>query len=236
MLVPGHSYEIDAAGSVSVLFDGDPSALSATFELRRHDGADVVVAFPLENAVVEPGYVRGRVGPGEATVRISSRGSLRVGGPGQGGPGFEGFFEGLFGDIGESLRDAFSGFDWTRPAQWHEENVREFARRTEARAQEAARRVAEETERRARRASERAQRQAERAARHVERSFGGWRWSGPPVPPGPFWPPSPTPPKPPAPPPRQRATDEERLAILNMLAAGTISAEEAARLLEALGS
>jgi hypothetical protein len=43
----------------------------------------------------------------------------------------------------------------------------------------------------------------------------------------------PAPPNPP--PPRSRTTEEERLAVLRMLADGTISTEDAARLLEALG-
>jgi hypothetical protein len=236
IFAPGQTYLVDAGGSATVLIEGDPSTLSATFELRRHDGADVVVAFPLEDPVVEPGYIRGRVGAGEATVRVTSRGSLRIGRSGQESQGFEGFFEGIFDDLGESLRGAFSGFGWSGPGGWAEEHAERFASRAEQRAQEAAQRVAEDAERRARRVSERAQRQAERAARHFGHSFGGWRWSGQPFQPGPFWPSSPTPPSRPAPSPRPRATEEERLAILNMLAAGTINAEEAARLLEALGS
>jgi hypothetical protein len=231
---PGQTYELGAGGAVTILVAGDPSTISATFELRRNDHQDVVVAIPLEDVAVEPGYLRGRIGAGEATVRVTTGSSLRVGTSGETGSGFEGFFEGLFDDIGESIRGAFSGFAWAGADRSAEERIEQFARRTEDKAQ----RIAERAERSAQRAAERAQHQAERAARHAERFAGkwNWRWSGPPVPPSRFWPTPPAPPAPPAPPPARRASEEERLTILNMLAAGTITAEDAAKLLQALGS
>ncbi len=243
-LSPDRTYDLVGRGAVTVLIEGDPTQVSATFELRRSGGGRIDIGLPLEDPIVEPGFVRGRIGAGAASVRISSEGALRVEARGQGSTGFNGFMEAMFDEIGEEFRGAFgsfSGFGWGGPGRGPEERGQRRGRRAEEKLQEAAQRVAEEAERHARHAAERAQRQVERAARQAERHAGNWRWFGRPIDVGPGWinpmgPPRPVPPRPPAPPPRPRATEDERLTILNMLAAGTIGPEDAARLLEALGS
>lgn len=237
---PGSSYDLASNGGTTILVDGDPSRVSATFELRRPDGGKIMVGLPLADPIVEPGFVGGRLGAGEAMVRVTSRGSLRLETPGASSTGFD---REMFDEIGEAFRGAFgafSGFGWGDPDRDPEERGQRRARRAEEKVQEAAQRMAQEAERQARKAAERAQRHIERAARQAERHAGNWRWFGRPIDAGPGWinpfpPGRPGPPRPPAPPSRPPASEEERLAILNMLAAGTITADDAARLLEAIG-
>ena len=70
--------------------------------------------------------------------------------------------------------------------------------------------------------------------RRGERRPWHWQWGQPGTPGSwPFSPPGV--PASPTPPPRPRATEEERLVILRLLADEKITTEEAARLLEALG-
>jgi hypothetical protein len=247
---PGQTYELNARGGATIVLAGPVDEASVTFDLRRTDGGHIDVRLPLQDRAEEPGIVRGRLGDGQAKVRVESEGSLRVIGSGR-DERSEATGEGWFEGLGEEIRNAFSAFatgqgfdfDFEQRVRDHaekvrervEENARRAAEQAEQRVREATQRTAESVERQVRRATERAQRNAERAARGAERHGWSWNWQGQPFGggrPASAWP---TPPPPPAPPPRPRATEEERLAVLRMLSEGKITAEDASRLLEALG-
>ena len=247
---PGREYTISCGGSATILLTENPTDASLDFELRRADGGHVEVDGPNVEYGPEPGVARGTWGAGEATLRVQSGGGLRllVGDRTDSPSNFVG---GIFEGIGEEIQNAFSSlaasgtFELERQIRDNTERgvrgaeeavrrVRERAERAERKAQEAAHRFAAEAEKQAQRAAERAERSAERASRQAERhSSWHWNWRGQS---GGGWVPQPPSPPPAPPPAPMKVNDEERLLILQMVAEGTISSNEAAGLLEALGS
>jgi hypothetical protein len=246
---PGSEYRITCSGSATIILPGDPAQASVTFELRGAGPVEIDV--PLQDVQREPGVVRGRLGAGEAQVHVQSSGTIRLlarEADREAESSFEGVFEGIFAGVAagmegleEGLKSTFTGFEGGR----FERAMQELSERIARRAEEAARRAAEQAERRAqeiarraeeaaRRAAEKAAREAERMARHAERHSRQWGWTSAGGP-GPWPGRGPAAPPPPPPPQRPQATEEERLMVLRMLSEGKITAEEAARLLEALG-
>jgi DUF4097 and DUF4098 domain-containing protein YvlB len=250
---PGREYSITCGGAATILLTENPAETSLNFELRRADGGHVEVDGPNVEYGPEPGVARGTWGAGEATLRVQSGGGLRLL-VGDRSETSGNFVTGLFEGIGEEIQNAFSSLAATgtielerqirdnadrgvRRAEEAMRRVKERAERAERKAQEAAHRFAAEAEKQAQHAAERAQRSAERASRQADRhSAWHWNWRGQS---GGGWVPQPpsAPPAPAAPPPAPaRVNDEERLLILQMVSDGTISSNEAAGLLEALGS
>ncbi|MBI2940265.1 MAG: hypothetical protein HYY04_07465 [Chloroflexi bacterium] len=265
---PGSEYTIVGNGSATIALRGEPAEASVTFELRSGEGR-IDVGLPLDNIRREPRALHGRLGAGEAMVRIQSNRQIRLT-RAEPAAGLEGAFGGIFEGVEEGMRGAFEGIfegveEGMKEAFRSPEGMggrridlrmEDLAQRTAARAEEAGRRAAERVERRAqeiaRRAAERAQREVERQRWRPRERTGPARAPAGEVPRGPAPPPpppftgtatpSPVPPQvprgpapPPAPPSRPRATDDERLMVLQMLRQGKISVEEAARLLDALG-
>ncbi len=115
-------------------------------------------------------------------------------------------------DAGDSAEDfgnfAGIGFDWSGFGERISKKVQDATRLTSQRVEEAARRI---------------ERQAERHSRHAKASVkvGRWNWD---VNPGQFTPV----------PPNETVSDQERMAILKMLAEKKITSEEADNLLVAL--
>jgi hypothetical protein len=235
---PSQAYEINCNGDASIQLTGDPQTYSVRFELERSSGGPIKIAVPLADLTQSPGRISGRLGDGEATVRVRSRGDLKVGGNGRGGD-WGGLFEDFAGQLGagiaeeisasiEAAMDAIPGVGGTDLG----ERIRERTTRISQHAEEAHRRHIERNQQRAQEAMDRAR---ERMQRQSERWSRGWRQPGPSFGSGWAWPTPPPPPAPPPPPPRPRATEEERLTILRMVAEGKIGPEDAVRLLEALG-
>ncbi|HLG52047.1 MAG TPA: hypothetical protein VKY56_10510 [Chloroflexota bacterium] len=226
-LTPRREYQITASGPVTFLITGGPSEVSATFEIhcprgRLHLGA------PLDRFEHHDDVVRGQLGAGEAVVRISSRCRIRllVRGREEGiERAFESFVDELVGGIGAEVRETISTFhnEGTAQREQWERRWRELNERLTRLSEEMAHRTAERIER--------AMRQAERSwqSRAAGGARGGpwsWLWQPPPHarPTGPSTRPA----------GRSRATGEERLTVLRMLAEGKITVEQAAALLEAL--
>jgi len=246
MFAPGREYVVSCGGSASIILAGNHGLASATFELRSGEGG-LHVDLPLQDVVRDQSSLRGRLGNGEATVRIQAGRRVRLASR-EGEAGFEGMFGDLFtgfdlfGGIEAGMNEAFGRSEGGR--QRFEQGMRDVNERIQRATDEIQRRTGERLERQAqhmaRRAEELAQRAAARAAeqvaKHAERGWG-WRgnqpgWAG-------AWsrrsPGPPPPPAAPSPPPKPRASEEERLTVLRMLAEGKINADQAARLLEALG-
>ncbi|HUX88728.1 MAG TPA: hypothetical protein VMW65_17115 [Chloroflexota bacterium] len=229
---PGNVYDLTCGGSATIALSGDPASASVLFELKRGSGGSIKVGLPLSNVTQGPGTLTGQLGAGEAIVQVTSGGDLKVSASGAGrewGGFFEDFADQLRSEITEEIG---SGFE-AAFGSFHQfggpdlgERIREKTARISQRAEERARRTEENARRNAERIEQRAQeasrRVAERFERQAERRGGIWR--------------TPPPPPRPAPPPRPQASDQERLVILQMLADGKISTEDAARLLEALGT
>ncbi|HEX5414461.1 MAG TPA: hypothetical protein VFZ25_02270 [Chloroflexota bacterium] len=212
---PGATFKLRVHGSARLAVMGEPGQVSARFDLHTRSGR-IANDLPLENADRTPNRLQGLLGDGSASVRIESDGPITL-------TGREGGFDwgsmgNVFGDFSKDFATAFGAFGGPE----FEGRIREHAEKFGRQAEEVARK-----------ASERAQRHAERMAREAERQ--GQRWG---TGPGNWWRP-PTPPQPPSrptPPRGPRAgSSEERMLILRMLSDGRITAEEAARLLDALG-
>jgi len=215
---PGATFDMRVHGSTRLAVMGEPGQVSARFDLHSRSGR-IANDLPLENADRNPNRLQGQLAGGSATVRVDSDGPITL-------TGREGGFDwgsmgNLFGDISKDFADAFGAFASAGGGEF-EGRIREQAEKFGRQAEEVARK-----------ASERAQRHAERMARQAERQGQRWgagagNWWRPPSPPQP-------PPRP-APPAGKRAgSSEERLMILRMVADGRVTAEEAARLLDALG-
>ena len=144
------------------------------------------------------------LGDGSAKISLSAGGDVRVSNREDAGE-----FAEEFGNF------AGMNFDWSG-----------FGERISKRVEEATRRATKRAEEAARRAERHAQRHAERHARrgNVGLEIGRWNWDlgGAPKPP--------TPPVPPSEP----VSEDERMAILKMLAEKKITAEQAEQLLSAL--
>jgi hypothetical protein len=144
------------------------------------------------------------LGDGSARISLSAGGDVRLTNQ---------------ADAGETAAEFgnFAGlnFDWSGFGERISRQVEQATARAAKRAEEAARRVERQVERRARRG-------------RVGLEVGRWNWDfgkGGPKPPTP-----PTPPEPPAEP----VTEDERMAILKMLAEKKITAQQAEELLSAL--
>lgn len=237
---PGRDYVISCSGSATIALAGSPAAASVTFEL--HSGQDrIQVSLPLEDVTREPGVMRGRLGDGEAMVNVESGDRIRLASQ-EGESGFEGPMSAIFSGVEAGMREAFGFLEGGDSAQFdrRKRDLNErIARATEEIQRRTAERIEHQAQRMARRAEEAAQRAAERAAEHVARQTErAWTWRFGHHGPSSAWgrrPSSPPPPPPASPPPKPRATEEERLTVLRLLAEGKINADQAAHLLDALG-
>jgi hypothetical protein len=233
---PGCEYVASCGGSASIVLAGNPAHASVSFELRCSQDR-INVALPLDDVTRERGFLVGRLGAGEAKVRVESGERIRLAAR-EPEPGFEGIMDDVFAGIEAGMHEAFGVFEGPG-RQRFEQRMREVNERIARATEEIQRRTAERLEaqaqKMARKAEEMAQRAAERAAEHVTRQAERtWRGGAPGWGSG-WWRRGATPPPPQPPPPKPRATEEERLTVLRMLAEGKITAEQAARLLEALG-
>jgi DUF4097 and DUF4098 domain-containing protein YvlB len=236
---PGQEYRFKAAGDIVVRV---PASVDADFTLRS-GGGDIRVKAPLEDRQEEKGQVTGRLGEGGATVVLEAGKDIilvaRDGEWDEFGAGM-----GVLGaEIGAEFGAEFAGLAEEIAAQV-EAQMEEMSAQMEhklahlevelagmdRRAAEAAERAAEQARKQVERAAERVRRRAEkeaaRARRHAERS----RWkAGRPTGPRPAKAPTPEP-------AGEPVSDQERLTILNMVAEGKITIEEAETLLEALNA
>lgn len=237
-LVSGKHYQFKAAGDIVARV---PASVDAAFTLQTA-GGDIRIKAPLQHCQDEPGKVTGRLGDGGATVVLEAGKDViliaRDGGWDELGAGL-----GMLGaEIGAEFGTDFAGLAEDIAAQV-EAQMEEMSVQLEhklahlevelagvdRRAAEAAERAAEHARRQVERAAKRVQRQAEREAvrarRHAERYrrkagkaptssavAGSQEPAGEPV------------------------SDQERLTILNMVAEGKITIEEAETLLEALNT
>lgn len=232
---PGCEYSVRCGGSASIVVPVRAPRLSASFELESEDG-QIEVDLPLQDVERRPGLVRGRLGDGRATVRVQAGGRIHVTMRDH-EAGFDSVMDDVLGGMEAGFHEAVGKLFEAGGRARMKDRIGEIDERVERLTEEIKRRAAERLERQAqemaRRAEDMAQRAAERAAEHVtrqaERSWGwrggqtGWgNWGRRPA-------------QPPQPSPRPHATEEERLTVLRLLADGKITAEQAARLLEALG-
>jgi DUF4097 and DUF4098 domain-containing protein YvlB len=239
---PGKEYRFRAKGDIVVRV---PASADAHFTLRS-GGGDIRIKAPLEDRVEEEGQVTGRLGDGGASVVLEAGKDIvlvaRDGEWGEFGAGM-----GVLGaEIGAEFGAEFAGLAEEIAAQV-EAQVEEMSAQLEhklahlevelagmdRRAAEAAERAAEQARKQVERAAERVRRRAEKEAARARRQAERARWKvGRPVAPRP-----PRPPKPPVPEPAgEPVSDQERLTILNMVAEGKITIEEAETLLEALNA
>jgi DUF4097 and DUF4098 domain-containing protein YvlB len=215
-----YTYHIQAGGDIGVeILPGS----HATFTLRADSGRVKVKG--LTGGATEEGEWQGTVGNGEAQVTlVSEHGSIALKARGEGEQEYAAFAMATeFGDM-----QATAGLTGAELAQRIQQRVAEKLSKIDfeaiaVREAERARRQAERELSRAQRVADRARRKAERAREKAERKRAQWRveWDA-------------------ARGPRrassrsQGASEEERLAILKMLAEGKISAQEAETLLQAL--
>jgi hypothetical protein len=210
LFVGPHTTQVKARGSiVATALPGS----SATFTLRAAGG---VRAKGLDGDTTEEGQWQGSVGEGEAQVTLTaSHGSILLKAAGETAPadaalGFEAEMadaEDLAWRIQQRVAEKLSKIDFEAIALREAERARRQAEKEAARAQ----RAVEKARRRAERSREKASR---RRHWHVE------------------WEARPAPPK--RPKRSGGVSEEERLAVLKMLAEGQISADEAETLLAAL--
>jgi hypothetical protein len=239
---PGKEYRFRAAGDLVARV---PAGVDAAFTLRSA-GGDIRIKAPLEDRQDEEGQVTGRLGDGGATVvleagkdiiLVASDGQWDEFGVGMGALGAEigAEFGVEFADLAEEIATQVEAQMEQMSAQLEHKlaHLEVELAGMDRRAAEAAERAAEQARKQVERAAERVRRQAEkeaaRARRRAERSRGRtWR---------PARPMAPKPPKPPIPEPAgEPVSDQERLTILNMVAEGKITIEEAETLLEALNA
>lgn len=204
-----------ADGVYSVIAGDDillvlPSDANATLNLH---GDKIDVDWPgIENEedVIERGVT---LGDGSANITLNAGGDIRVTNNVDAGNSAEDFgnFAGL-------------NFDWSGFGERISRQVERATGQAARRAEEAARRA----ERLASEAARRAERHAERQARRWKGNVkaGRWNWDF-----GPGQGGAPTPPPPPG---SEPVAEEERMAVLKMLAEKKITAEQAEQLLNAL--
>ncbi len=238
----GKDYRFRAAGDLVARV---PAGVHADFTLRSA-GGDIRIKAPLEDRLDEEGQVTGRLGDGGATVVLEAGKDIiliaRDGEWDEFGVG-----RGILGaEIGADFGVEFAGLAEEIATQV-EAQMEQMSAQLEhklahlevelagmdQRAAEAAERAAEHARRQVERAADRVRRQAEkeaaRARRQAERTRRRMLRPAAPLPP--------RPPKAPVPEPAgEPVSDQERLTILNMVAEGTITIEEAETLLEALNA
>jgi hypothetical protein len=220
---PGCDYLLTTLGNASFNF---PAQASAHINVTTHGNLKHKVDWA-EIEQISEGTLSGRVGQGEARVEIEASGNVSLRGRSE-----TGTF--VFGWAVDDEFDEGLGIELESMAEELERNIEMHMARLEAKLkdidQEAIRRkatrAAETARRKALRAAERARIKAERAERRWERmsprhsgsSRHATRGRGP------------SPPPPPPPP----VTSDERMMILRMVQEGKITADEGARLLEAM--
>lgn len=207
--------EPKADGVYSVIAGDDillvlPSDANATLDLH---GDRIAVDWPgIENEddVIKRGVT---LGDGSAKITLNAGGDIRVTNNVDAGNSAEDF--GNFAGM---------GFDWSGFGERISRQVERATGQAARRAEEAARRA----ERLAAEAARRAERHAERQSRRWKGNVkvGRWNWD---VGPGPG-----SGPTPPTPPGSEPVAEEERMAVLKMLAEKKITAEQAEQLLSAL--
>jgi hypothetical protein len=222
---PDCDYLLTTSGNASLNF---PAQASARIKVTTHGNLQHKVDWA-EIEQISEGTLSGRVGQGpEARVEIEASGDVSLRGRSE-----TGAF--VFGWAVDDEFDEGLGIELESMAEELERNIEMHMARMEAKLkdidQEAIRRkatrAAEVARRKALRAAERARIKAERAERRWERMSprhsGSSRYStrgrGP------------SPPTPPPPPP---VTQDERMMVLRMVQEGKITADEGARLLEAM--
>jgi hypothetical protein len=224
---PGRTYLFRAGGDLVARI---PADASATFTLRSERKL-FNLKTTLQDETRANGVITGRLGDGAATVTLEARRDLmliaREPSSDTGDIGF---------DLGADFGLEFASLAEEIAAQV-ESQMAEMSSRLEerlgaiAKMDERAARAAEKAQRHAERAAERLRAAAERKAEEARRRAQRARRAAPST--APRRPSTPRRPAPPAP-PGEPVTDEERLAILNLVAEGKITVEEAERLLEAL--
>ena len=212
-LTPGKAYRCRVGGDIVARF---PATADAHFVLEAH--GDISAPLPVVE-VQEPGRVVGRVGEGTAKVALTADGdiSLTVRG------GDEAAFpypdlENIVERVREQVTEALSGipFDELARAEF-ERAMNKVERKLEKarRKAERAKRKAERARRRAERSHQQVEQRIRQAHRRVNVRFAnGWSTKSTPPP--------------------SRASEEEQLAVLQMLQENKISVEEADALLRAL--
>jgi hypothetical protein len=223
-LAPGLVYRAKAEGDISARF---PPETSARFAL--HAPGDVSIkGFEFEEQ--EPGHYVGQAGEGEAEVSLEAGGSLSVKVRGADDEHTRGFSMDALGAQIEAEISAHMGeLEHGQIAAREIEKVMRQVEREIEKAQQQAEKAAERAQERARHAEERArkaqEKALERAKRFQARVDVGWQPHGR----GRTHTRS-------SRPPRRAPSTEEQERVLSMLQAGTISVEDAERLLKALGS
>ncbi len=217
----GCDYSLTTGGDASLRFpEGASASIQATAGGDLHHNVDWV-------AVTEgDGMISGTVGDGEAQVTITAGGDVGLRGAGTGKEAFIsisigddmdlelGQFESMAEEIERSLEEQM--------ARMGEKLEEKLSRIDHDAIRLKAEQAAEKVRRQAERIAERARMRAERSRRQWERVGGQ----------PPKAPKRPTPPKAKAEP----VSDQERIMILRMVQEGKITAEEAAKLLKAMGS
>jgi ElaB/YqjD/DUF883 family membrane-anchored ribosome-binding protein len=220
-VTPGQTYRAHANGSITARL---PEDTSARFQLQAGGALHAELAEVEEQSA---GRLFGRTGSGEAQVEFQAGGDLSVRFRGYREPedrGFEfDFGQDIAAQVEATIADSLSGIDLDALAQREVEKAVRRAEREIEKARERAEEQMQRTHERVQRAQERAARAARRAQERFRRSprwddmFGrpvtaraerGTR--------------------------RSPASDEEQLTILRMVQKGTISIEEAEKLLKAL--
>ncbi len=249
---PGMEYVVRAGSDLVVRL---PEDANVRFELQA--GGGVRSNMPELVLHQESGMITGTLGEGAALIKaqVGGRAMIKITGLDEEYPHDFDFdfnldlsFLDALNDLGPmiearvaealaglevSLQEGLRHIDGDR-IRMHVERAAEQAQRAAERVAEKAQQIAEREAERARRAAEREAERARDLAEHAERRWQ--RASGYPTPPEPPTPP--TPPAPPAPPESPAHTAdalrEERLQVLRMVQEGTLTPEEAAKLLAAL--
>lgn len=240
-LEPGKTYRVNTDGDLTLRV---PSATDAHFTLKAGGEIERGIEFDTWEGNSHAG--QGKIGGGEAQVKLSAGGDLTLL-PMKASSGFTVDFDA----IGSQIEAKMSQFERELESKMHDlseqiarmtsgdiearlqrMDVPDASRRAAERARERAERLtervrekAERARRQAERAAERARRRSERASRH--RHGFGFNFDFPSP-----WTSAPASAKA----AKAAATEEERLMILRMLQEHKISADEAAKLLEALES
>lgn len=234
--LPGHEYRFKALGDIVARVPLDTDA-----DLTLRSGRNKIrIKAALEDRVEADGQVTGRLGSGGATVNLDAEKDLVLVARGSSWSQVGADIGALGADIGVEFGTEFASLaeEIATQVQEHMEGVSAQLEEKLAhlevdvagidqRAAQAAERAAEQARRQIERAGERLRRRAEREAEKARRRADKARWKanrystrGAPAP-------KPT---------GEPVSDTERLVILNMVAEGKISIEEAESLLEALNT
>jgi hypothetical protein len=213
-LSPGAVYRAKAEGDISVRFPPETSA-----RLALHAQEDVSVK-GLELEEQEPGHYVGQVGEGEAEVSLEAGGSISVKVRGAEDEQTWGFsMEELGAQIEAEISAHMGELEHGQIAAREIEKVMRQVEHEIEKAQRQAEKAAERAQERARKAQEKALKRAKRFQARVDvdwQPHGRGRTRRPR-------------------PSRRVPSTEEQARVLSMLQAGTISVQDAEKLLQALG-